>query len=559
MNKQKKRVIPSNQNPDFGQEPMPNVVILSKPTFQLTTWFWLLGLFFLAVFLRWRLIDIPLERDESAYSYLGQRLLEGGRPYIDFYEMKPPLIFVSYAIINLIFGYSASGLHWAALFFTLVNAGLIYAIAKRFYAEKYALLACFCYIILTSNPNSTAVMMSSELIVMAFALGAVVLSIVWKQRQLKSKWMLFGSGFLLALATLTKQTGILFGAIPAFLILHNYWINAPKNSRNLVSNTLFIALGFLLPVVVCAFWLICIGSWKDFVFWNFTYLKMYGSIIKFEDAKIHLNGSFYQASKDILLYWLLGLLGIFALFMRNLPLWQRVSIGLMVASGGVPVFLGYRFFLHYWLYFLPIIAILVGHFGYSLLSFLENKNKVWMGWAFMLMALLYPIKNLNNYWFNKDLGSIVNEMFYGNAFAEDKVLADFLKKRIQPDDSFVALGSEPQFYVYLNQKAPSRHFFSSMLSRNTEHNKIFQQEALSDLLKSKPKYIVFPFIVFSWMLVEDANRTYYNGAWYMMKKDYKIIACAEYKKGQKTTYFMDAAAENHKPSTEEFIYIAERK
>ena len=57
--------------------------------------FWLhLGIItvFLLI-LRISLIDLPLERDESAYAYLGKRAMEGLAPYRDFYEMKPPLLF----------------------------------------------------------------------------------------------------------------------------------------------------------------------------------------------------------------------------------------------------------------------------------------------------------------------------------------------------------------------------------------------------------------------------------------------------------------------------------
>ena len=66
--------------------------------------------------LRLNLMDLPLERDESAYAYLGQRAGEGLAPYRDFYEMKPPFLFYGYALLNAVFGYSAWGLRLIACF-----------------------------------------------------------------------------------------------------------------------------------------------------------------------------------------------------------------------------------------------------------------------------------------------------------------------------------------------------------------------------------------------------------------------------------------------------------
>ena len=71
---------------------------------------------------RYHFLDVPLERDESAYAYMGKLALEGGAPYRDFYEMKPPLIFYAYAVLVKVFGFSFVGLRWAAMVLGLATS-----------------------------------------------------------------------------------------------------------------------------------------------------------------------------------------------------------------------------------------------------------------------------------------------------------------------------------------------------------------------------------------------------------------------------------------------------
>ena len=62
----------------------------------------IIGIFFL---LRKNFVGIPMERDEGSYVMYGKWLIDGGKPYLDFYEMKPPGIFLVYGFMVKFFGY----------------------------------------------------------------------------------------------------------------------------------------------------------------------------------------------------------------------------------------------------------------------------------------------------------------------------------------------------------------------------------------------------------------------------------------------------------------------
>ena len=76
-------------------------------------------------------LDIPLERDESLYAYFGKIALGGGIPYYDFYEMKPPMLFYSYALLIAVFGYSATGVHLAVVALAVANTFFTFKIARK--------------------------------------------------------------------------------------------------------------------------------------------------------------------------------------------------------------------------------------------------------------------------------------------------------------------------------------------------------------------------------------------------------------------------------------------
>src|SRR5437764_12848791 len=56
----------------------------------------------LSLFVRLRLRDMPLERDEGEYAYAGQLMLQGIPPYKLAYNMKLPGTYAAYAVIMTI-------------------------------------------------------------------------------------------------------------------------------------------------------------------------------------------------------------------------------------------------------------------------------------------------------------------------------------------------------------------------------------------------------------------------------------------------------------------------
>jgi hypothetical protein len=70
----------------------------------------LLTLVFTAI-IRYRLLGVPLERDEGEYAYAAQLMLQGIPPYRELYAMKLPGIYAAYALLLSVFGQTHQGIH----------------------------------------------------------------------------------------------------------------------------------------------------------------------------------------------------------------------------------------------------------------------------------------------------------------------------------------------------------------------------------------------------------------------------------------------------------------
>ena len=82
----------------------------------------------LVVFVRLRLLQIPLERDEGEFAYAGQLMLEGIPPYQLAWNMKLPGTYAAYAAMMALFGQS-SGIHLGFLLANLAALALLFFIA----------------------------------------------------------------------------------------------------------------------------------------------------------------------------------------------------------------------------------------------------------------------------------------------------------------------------------------------------------------------------------------------------------------------------------------------
>jgi hypothetical protein len=109
--------------------------------------------------------------DEAFFSVMGTRWLQGDLPYVDSYDVKPPLLFALFAIAQAIFGLSLATIKGLEIVFTAGGALLLYKLVQRHGSERVARWCAFLFpvysLTLTGacEPNSV---LQLPFIIMAF-------------------------------------------------------------------------------------------------------------------------------------------------------------------------------------------------------------------------------------------------------------------------------------------------------------------------------------------------------------------------------------------------------
>src|SRR6266496_2587117 len=84
--------------------------------------------------------------DEAVYSVVANEIVDGGRPYIDAVERKPPLLFWTYAAIFKAVGkFNWKALHTVALVWTLGTMAGLYVIGRELFDRETGLTAALFY------------------------------------------------------------------------------------------------------------------------------------------------------------------------------------------------------------------------------------------------------------------------------------------------------------------------------------------------------------------------------------------------------------------------------
>src|SRR5258708_34114735 len=109
--------------------------------------FAVLGIILLTVAIRLPSLLHPQPIDsEAMYSVVANEIVDGGRPYIDAVERKPPLLFCTYAAIFKVAGkFNWKVLHIVALVWTLCAMMGLYVIGRELFDRNVAFIAALFY------------------------------------------------------------------------------------------------------------------------------------------------------------------------------------------------------------------------------------------------------------------------------------------------------------------------------------------------------------------------------------------------------------------------------
>ncbi|MBF0555813.1 MAG: glycosyltransferase family 39 protein, partial [Nitrospirae bacterium] len=144
------------------------------------------------VFIRIRLLGIPLERDEGEYAYMGQLISHGVIPYKEAYSMKLPGTAFMYYVIMSVFGRGIAGIHLGLMAVNLAVLPALFLLSKRLFNERTAIVASASYAVISLSVPVLGFMAHATHFVVFFAVWGVYF--LYAAIEDRKTWLIAASG-----------------------------------------------------------------------------------------------------------------------------------------------------------------------------------------------------------------------------------------------------------------------------------------------------------------------------------------------------------------------------
>ena len=508
----------------------PGAVTISvAPSGKCWTTYWCVGallavmLFFAIV--RMRLRDMPLERDEGEFAYVGQLMLQGIPPYKIASNMKLPGTYAAYAAMMAVFGETTSGIRIGLILVNAVTTILVFLLAKYLYGSVAGAVAGITYSFLSCRPAVLGLYAHATHFVVLAALAGILLLLCAIDTERTG--LFFGSGVCFGLAFLMKQPGILFAVFAGLYWLWGEW-KRPLSWRNLAVRGGALFGGLILPFGLTCLILLRAGVFSSFWFWTWSYAREYGSIITLREAWPMLRASLPWVVRPFVI-WEIVAVGLTA------PLWSRWTRahGGFVAGfflfSGLAVCPGLYFRPHYFVLLLPAAALCAGiGVAAARQSLLERRFGALVGWLPVLyFAVVFGISVRGQYktYFRLDPVALNRKIFNRDPFLEAVTAGDYIKAHSEEQDTIGLFGSEPEICFYAGRHCASSYLYTYPLFEKQKYAEQMRSEMLQQVQDTRPRFVVYADVARSWgtPATLEENRAFLEMAWEYAHRDYELV------------------------------------
>jgi hypothetical protein len=521
-----------------------------------------LGILVIAVsFVRWRLVAMPLERDEGEFAYFGHLILNGVTPYKEAYSMKLPGIYYMYALIMFVFGESYKGIHTGLLLMNAATMILFFQAFKKLFNSMTGLLTANFYGLMAMSYHVLGFAAHAT----HFVVFYLALSLYFFSRYQEKKSLLFAAltGAMLGMAFLMKQQAVYFILFGGILFVIFQFMEKPLNIRKVMANNLSFSIAVFIPYLLVVLIMLATGTFDKFWFWTIKYASQYASGVPWEQGKNALSHNFSAIWKENILIWILALFGFVIVSFAKFTVKQKilaVSFAIFCVLATTP---GFYFRRHYFVVVLPAAALLAGITLDYAGRFMTDKFKIRsIGFAFPLIVLSFlfivTLANDKVYYLTGNPLMLCKSIYQTNPFTESIEIAKFIKANSSETDKIAVLGSEPQIPFYADRKSATGHIYMYGLMEIHENNVKMQEEMISEIEKNKPLFLVFCNIPFSWLRKPNSPMNIFEWFNKYSSANYNIVGMVDIPdQGMSSFYWNDDA--NRKPQNNNFVRIFKRK
>jgi hypothetical protein len=522
----------------------------------------LLGFLVIAVsFVRWHLVPMPLERDEGEYAYFGHLILNGITPYREAYSMKIPGAHYMYALIMSLFGESYKGIHTGFLIMNAATMIMFFLAFKKLFNSMTGLLTAGFYGLMALSYHVLGFALHATHFIVFF----LALSIYFFSRYEEKKSLLFAtlSGAMLGMSFIMKQQAVYFILFGGILFVIFQFIEKPLKIRNVIINDLSFSFAVFIPYILVLLIMSASGTFDKFWFWTIKYSSKYVSGETWEQGKKLLSMEFFAISSENKWIWILALIGIVIVLFTKFSVKQKIFTTSFVVFSVLATTPGLYFREHYFIVVLPAVALLAGitlDFAGRLIS---DRFKIKAaGLAFPLVILtslfIYTIAYNKFYYLTENPVALCKSLYGTNPFTESIEIANFIKANSSDTDKIAVLGSEPQIPFYANRKSATGYLYMYSLMEIHKYNKKMQEEMISEIENSKPLFLVYCKIPFSWLRMPNSPKNIFEWFNKYSTENYNVIGMVDIPDQGMSSFYWNADA-NRRPQNINSVQIFKRK
>lgn len=452
----------------------------------------------------------PFGPDQAIFATIGRAINQGGFPYVDAWDQKPPGIYLLYAAAAWLPGSLMGRVRLFDLLWSLATVIAIYAVARRFWSVRAATFASLLYGAVYFTGQGWWYLAQPDgwtglplLLALLLYLGG---------HNGRWEWLrCLTAGVLIGLAVQLRFTAA--PIVPALALVETLQDRGPWWPW--LRRMLWMGAGLLASQAALVAYLAAGNAFIPFVEatrfaagytrlgWPFA--PRHRTLSHFLN---HVRGAgllFVQAEIALTLP---ALAGIFRAFTaeRNRRA-QQVAVMALVAYAGI--FAQQKFFWYHWQILLPFVALLAGWVWDSMFHWLEGR--LGPGWrtgaakAALVTAALLATPSLTEYgyhqWNNmlhRDDG-VLSRTRYFNAFGgysegtysylADVQVAEYLRERTAPGDTIYVFGYDPLIYLLSGRESASRFIYTLPLMSSWAPPR-WHDEFYAELDARRPVYIL---------------------------------------------------------------------
>jgi hypothetical protein len=458
---------------------------IRRPTWE--SWLWIATLGFL-ILCRLPAFVAPAGSDQSLYMYVGDRILEGGAPYVDAWDQKPPGIHLAYAFLRS-FWPGTSAVALLDLLTALGTAALLIVLGRRLAGPRAGFVAATVFLLFgdpaISRLDGLYVRGQCETVI-GLAITAALVS-VW--RSAPTSRLILLAGVFLAIAFWVKYNAVLY-ALPILAATiagrSGSVLSAETRSRLLRSAGLLVvaAIGLSIPVLI--------------------YLWSHGAVLHWWLATIDFNLRYsgesyrggllggigyallmptYRVRMDFL--WFLGAVGAVLVLTARDPRTRRTSTPLLlwlVAAIGSILMNGARDLPQYFVQAKPALALL---FAVGLATLATRARTILALTSVLMVVGLWRVGTDAPGWLGLRWGGLpqaidnitldldyargrIDRQAYLARFvgqqkydaAESEALAALIRSTTDPHEPVLVFGFSPAVYLDSDRRSASTFFWS---------------------------------------------------------------------------------------------------